>query len=108
ATFALLFLVDREFLRNRTLLLTALTVFAASAFDFFYFSINGNTTLMYNFILGAQLLLVVLILVIGLLFDPGLSDAPGRKIRSSLRPAARDLSKGSSVDVTSMLIRVSK
>jgi hypothetical protein len=74
AAFTLLFLIDRDFFKNRTLLSLAVVVFDASAFDFFYFSHNGNDALMYNYILSAQLFAATLVLVAGLLFDPGLED----------------------------------
>lgn len=71
---ALVFLVDRDILRNRTLLLCGALLFGASAFDFFYFEIYDNTPLMYNFIIGAQMTAFLLVLGFGLLFDPGLEE----------------------------------
>lgn len=74
AAFTLVFLVDRDVFKNRTLLSVAVVLFGASAFDFFYFSHNANDALMYNYILSAQLFAITLVLAAGLLFDPGLED----------------------------------
>ena len=77
SVFALVFLVDRDILRNRTLLLSGALLFGSSAFDFFYFATYENTTLMYNFIIGAQLTAFLVVLGFGLLFDPGLEERFG-------------------------------
>jgi hypothetical protein len=80
SVFTLVFLVDRDIFRNRTLLILCASLFGFSAFDYFYFETYDNTALMYNFILGAQLATFVVLLNYGLLFDLGLQEGALSKV----------------------------
>lgn len=73
---ALLFLVDRELLSNRFMLLLGAFLFAATGFDFFYFELNDSDPLMYNTIIGIELTAAIMLVGSWLLFNPSLLDTP--------------------------------
>ncbi len=80
SVFALVFLVDRDILRDRTLLVLGALLFGASALDFFYFETYENTALMYNFIVGVQLTAFVAVLSLSLLFAPEKNEPSARSV----------------------------
>jgi hypothetical protein len=73
---ALLFLVDRDLLSNRFMLLLGAFLFAATGFDFFYFELNDSDPLMYNIIIGIELTAMIMLVGSWLLFNPSLLDTP--------------------------------
>jgi hypothetical protein len=73
---ALVFLVDRDLLSNRFMLLLGAFLFAATGFDFFYFEINDSDPLMYNIIIGIELTAMIMLVGSWLLFNPSLLDTP--------------------------------
>src|SRR5690606_7849579 len=73
---ALLFLIDRDLLSNRFMLLLGAFLFAATGFDFFYFELNDSDPLMYNIIIGVELTAAIMLVGSWLLFNPSLLDTP--------------------------------
>jgi hypothetical protein len=73
---ALVFLVDRDLLSNRFMLLLGAFLFAATGFDFFYFELNDSDPLMYNTIIGVELTAMIMLVGSWLLFNPSLLDTP--------------------------------
>jgi hypothetical protein len=73
---ALVFLVDRDLLSNRFMILLGAFVFAASGFNFFYFELNDSDPLMYNIIIGVELTAMIMLVGSWLLFNPSLLDTP--------------------------------
>lgn len=71
---AILFLIDRQLLTNRFMLMLGAFLFAATAFDFTYFALNDSDSLMYNVIVGVELTIVVAAVGSWLLFNPSLLD----------------------------------
>jgi hypothetical protein len=51
-------------------------LFAAAAFDFFYFELNDSDPLMYNIIIGVELTAMIMLVGSWLLFNPSLLDTP--------------------------------
>lgn len=94
---AVYLLVDRDVLSNKTLATASALLVGASAFDFFYFATFDNTPLMYNFILGAQMTLFVLVIAYGLLFDPGLEDGCTAPVDAPAPRPEQDLGSGEAV-----------
>lgn len=73
---ALMFLVDRDLLTNRFMLMLGALLFAAAGFDFFYFELNDSDPLMYNIIIGIELTAMIALCGSWLLFNPSLLDTP--------------------------------
>ena len=73
---ALMFLVDRDLLSNRFMLILGAFLFAAAGFDFFYFELNDSDPLMYNIIIGIELTTMIVLVGSWMLFNPSLLDTP--------------------------------
>lgn len=73
---ALMFLVDRQLLSNRYMLMLGAFLFAAAGFDFFYFRLHDSDPLMYNIIIGIELTAMIALVGSWLLFNPSLLDTP--------------------------------
>jgi hypothetical protein len=71
---AILFLIDRDLLSNRFMLIMGVLLFCATGFDFFYFKLNDSDPLMYNIIIGVEITFVIFMLGTWLLFNPSLLD----------------------------------
>ena len=71
---ALLFLIDREPLKNRYLLIMGAVLFLSTAIDFAYFELNDSDALMYNTIIGIEMTVVIALMGSWLLFNPTLQD----------------------------------
>ena len=76
---AILFLVDRDLLKNRYMLMLGALLFFITAFDIFYWDLwpgrkNKHFGLMYNTIIGVQMTFVIAVIGSWLIKDPSLLD----------------------------------
>jgi hypothetical protein len=71
---ALLFLIDREPLKNRFMLIMGAMLFLATALDFCYFELNDSDSFMYNILIGVEMAVVIMVMGSWLLFNPSLLD----------------------------------
>jgi hypothetical protein len=85
---AIFFLVDRDLMKNRFMLMAGAGLFAFTAFDFFWFQLNDNNPFMYNVLIGAELAVIVGLVGSWLVMNPSLLDVGDDLRLPAVVPAA--------------------
>jgi hypothetical protein len=86
---ALLFLIDREPLKNRYMLIMGALLFTFTAIDFAYFELNDSDSFMYNIVIGVEMAALIVVMGSWLLFNPTLLDLDDDPRLPAMIPAAR-------------------
>lgn len=72
--FAIVFLVDRDLLKNRFVMLMGAVLFLSTACDFAYWKLSQNDMFMYNNVIGLQLAFTIVVVGVCLVINPALLD----------------------------------